>query len=157
MIKILVKAAILVCIILSIYFIVNPSACSNLINGRVVNSMDTVPVSQQHRTDQQGREHAPRRPSGPHPWNRYRCSSTGYIQRRNQGRYRGRQHPRRQFRPYRWPARSATTAAGIGKQQLARACFGVPSGTPPQEKTDVGLLTASYSASTGAPASTRCR
>ncbi len=40
MIKILVKAAILVCIILSIYFIVNPSACSNLINGRVVNSMD---------------------------------------------------------------------------------------------------------------------
>lgn len=51
MIKILVKAAILVCIILSIYFIVNPSACSNLINGRVVNSMDTVPVSQQHRTD----------------------------------------------------------------------------------------------------------
>ena len=51
MIKILVKAAILVCIILSIYFIVNPSACSNLINGRVVNSMDTVPVPQQHRTD----------------------------------------------------------------------------------------------------------
>lgn len=44
MIKILVKAAILVCIILSIYFIVNPSACSNLINGRVVNSMDTVPT-----------------------------------------------------------------------------------------------------------------
>ena len=42
MIKILFKAAILVCIILSIYFIVNPSACSNLINGRVVNSMDTV-------------------------------------------------------------------------------------------------------------------
>lgn len=51
MIKILVKAAILVCIILSIYFIVNPSACSNLINGRVVNSMDTVPVPQQHRSD----------------------------------------------------------------------------------------------------------
>ena len=40
MIKILLKALILVCIILSIYFIVNPSACSNLINGRVVNSMD---------------------------------------------------------------------------------------------------------------------
>jgi len=39
-IKILVKAFILVCIVLSIYFIVNPSACSNLINGRVVNSMD---------------------------------------------------------------------------------------------------------------------
>lgn len=28
----------MVCIILSIYFIVNPSACSNLINGRVVNT-----------------------------------------------------------------------------------------------------------------------
>ena len=38
MIRILVKAFILVCIILSIYFIVNPSACSNLINGRVVNT-----------------------------------------------------------------------------------------------------------------------
>lgn len=38
MIRILIKAFILVCIILSIYFIVNPSACSNLINGRVVNS-----------------------------------------------------------------------------------------------------------------------
>ena len=37
MIKILVKALLLVCIILSIYFIVNPSACSNLIAGRVVN------------------------------------------------------------------------------------------------------------------------
>ena len=38
MIRILIKALILVCIILSIYFIVNPSACSNLINGRVVNT-----------------------------------------------------------------------------------------------------------------------
>lgn len=38
MIRILIKAFILVCIILSIYFIVNPSACSNLINGRVVNT-----------------------------------------------------------------------------------------------------------------------
>ena len=37
MIKILIKALLLVCIILSIYFIVNPSACSNLIAGRVVN------------------------------------------------------------------------------------------------------------------------
>ena len=37
MIKILVKSLLLVCIILSIYFIVNPSACSNLIAGRVVN------------------------------------------------------------------------------------------------------------------------
>ena len=41
MIKILFKAFVLVCVILSVYFIVNPSACSNLINGRVVNSMDT--------------------------------------------------------------------------------------------------------------------
>lgn len=53
MIKILIKAAILVCIVLSIYFIVNPSACSNLINGRVVNSMDKVPTlapnESQHR------------------------------------------------------------------------------------------------------------
>ena len=37
MIKILIKALLLVFIILSIYFIVNPSACSNLIAGRVVN------------------------------------------------------------------------------------------------------------------------
>lgn len=37
MIKILVKSLLLVGIILSIYFIVNPSACSNLIAGRVVN------------------------------------------------------------------------------------------------------------------------
>ena len=44
MIKILIKAAILVCIILSIYFIVNPSACSNLMNGRVVNSMEELPT-----------------------------------------------------------------------------------------------------------------
>lgn len=51
MIKILLKALILVCIILSIYFIVNPSACSNLINGRVVNSMETVPVVQDRTHD----------------------------------------------------------------------------------------------------------
>ncbi len=44
MIKILVKAAILVCIILSIYFIVNPSACSNLMSGRVVNSTEELPT-----------------------------------------------------------------------------------------------------------------
>jgi len=43
-IKILIKAAILVCIILSIYFIVNPSACSNLISGRVVNSTEELPT-----------------------------------------------------------------------------------------------------------------
>ena len=51
MIKILLKALILVCIILSIYFIVNPSACSNLINGRVVNSMETVPSVQDRAHD----------------------------------------------------------------------------------------------------------
>ena len=38
MLKIFLKSAILVCIILSIYFIVNPSACSNLLAGRVVNT-----------------------------------------------------------------------------------------------------------------------
>lgn len=43
MLKILVKSAILVFIILSIYFIVNPSACSNLMLGRVTNSTDTEP------------------------------------------------------------------------------------------------------------------
>ncbi len=44
MIKILLKAFILICIILSIYFIVNPSACSNLMSGKVVNSMEKVPT-----------------------------------------------------------------------------------------------------------------
>lgn len=38
MLKIFLKSAVLVCIILSIYFIVNPSACSNLLAGRVVNT-----------------------------------------------------------------------------------------------------------------------
>lgn len=38
MLKIFLKSAILVFIILSIYFIVNPSACSNLLAGRVVNT-----------------------------------------------------------------------------------------------------------------------
>ncbi len=38
MLKIFLKAAVLVFIILSIYFIVNPSACSNLMAGRVVNA-----------------------------------------------------------------------------------------------------------------------
>ena len=40
MLKILLKAAILVFIILSIYFIVNPAACSNLMMGRVTNSTE---------------------------------------------------------------------------------------------------------------------
>ena len=44
MIKILLKALILVCIILSIYFIVNPAACSNLMSGKVVNSMEELPT-----------------------------------------------------------------------------------------------------------------
>lgn len=38
MLKIFGKAAVLVFIILSIYFIVNPSACSNMLAGRVVNT-----------------------------------------------------------------------------------------------------------------------
>jgi len=40
MLKILLKTAILVFIILSVYIIVNPSACTNLMNGRVVNSTE---------------------------------------------------------------------------------------------------------------------
>ncbi len=44
MIKILLKTLILVCIILSIYFIVNPSACSNLMSGKVVNSTEKLPT-----------------------------------------------------------------------------------------------------------------
>lgn len=44
MLKILVKAAILVFIILSIYFIVNPAACSNLMTGRVTNSTEKASV-----------------------------------------------------------------------------------------------------------------
>ena len=46
MLKILLKAAILVFIILSIYFIVNPAACSNLMMGRVTNSTETEPTLQ---------------------------------------------------------------------------------------------------------------
>lgn len=49
MLKILLKAAILVFIILSIYFIVNPAACSNLMLGRVTNSADTNPALQDER------------------------------------------------------------------------------------------------------------
>ena len=44
MLKIIIKSIILVCIILSIYFIVNPSACSNLINGRAVNVRQELPT-----------------------------------------------------------------------------------------------------------------
>lgn len=50
MLKILVKAVILVFIILSIYFIVNPAACSNLMLGRVTISTDKEPVIQ-HEAD----------------------------------------------------------------------------------------------------------
>ncbi len=49
MLKILLKAAILVFIILSVYFIVNPAACSNLMLGRVTNSTDTEPTLQEDR------------------------------------------------------------------------------------------------------------
>lgn len=48
MLKIIIKAAILVFIILSIYFIVNPSACSNLMLGRVTNSMEVAPTVEDH-------------------------------------------------------------------------------------------------------------
>lgn len=52
MIKIIIKALILICIILSIFFIVNPSACSNLMSGRVVNSVEKIstfiPKEQDH-------------------------------------------------------------------------------------------------------------
>lgn len=41
MLKILLKSVILVFIILSIYFIVNPAACSNLMMGRVTNPAET--------------------------------------------------------------------------------------------------------------------
>lgn len=44
MLKIIIKSVILVCIILSIYFIVNPAACSNFINGRAVNVRQDLPV-----------------------------------------------------------------------------------------------------------------
>lgn len=44
MLKIIIKTIILVLIILSIYFIINPSACSNLINGRVVNAREELPA-----------------------------------------------------------------------------------------------------------------
>lgn len=46
MFKILFKSVILVFIILSIYFIVNPAACSNLMMGRVTNSTDMEPTLQ---------------------------------------------------------------------------------------------------------------
>lgn len=46
MLKILFKSVILVFIILSIYFIVNPAACSNLMMGRVTNSTDMEPTLQ---------------------------------------------------------------------------------------------------------------
>lgn len=44
MIKMLLKTLILICIILSIYFIVNPSACSNLMNGKAVNAREELPT-----------------------------------------------------------------------------------------------------------------
>lgn len=44
MLKILLKSVILVFIILSVYFIVHPSACSNLMLGRVTNPNGKEPV-----------------------------------------------------------------------------------------------------------------
>ncbi len=46
MLKILIKAAILVFIILSIYFIVNPAACSNFIMGRVTRGPESQPATE---------------------------------------------------------------------------------------------------------------
>lgn len=46
MIKIFLKAAVLVLIILSIYFIVHPAACGNLLAGRITNPADTNPAVQ---------------------------------------------------------------------------------------------------------------
>lgn len=46
MIKILLKTAVLVFIILSVYFIVNPSACSNFMMGRVTYPEDAQPDAQ---------------------------------------------------------------------------------------------------------------
>ncbi len=51
MLKILVKAVILVFIILSVYFIVHPYACSNLMLGRVTNSMEEEPLVTQPAGD----------------------------------------------------------------------------------------------------------
>lgn len=43
MLKILVKSAVLIFIILSIYFIIHPAACSNLLLGRVTMTTDETP------------------------------------------------------------------------------------------------------------------
>lgn len=45
-IKIFLKAAVLVLIILSIYFIVHPAACGNFLAGRITNPADTNPAVQ---------------------------------------------------------------------------------------------------------------
>jgi len=63
-IKILVKALLLVCIILSIYFIVNPSACSNLIAGRVVNPTEEEAFDAENKT--QGELLVPQKDSALH-------------------------------------------------------------------------------------------
>lgn len=44
MVKIVLKTAVLIFVIFSIYFIVNPSACSNFLAGRVTNQTE-LPVS----------------------------------------------------------------------------------------------------------------
>lgn len=58
MLKILVKAAVLVFIILSIYFIVNPSACSNFLMGRVTNETENQ-ISQPAEADDHGEMFTP--------------------------------------------------------------------------------------------------
>ncbi len=56
MVKILLKAALLVFIILSIYFIVHPAACSNFLLGRVTNPYESTLPAQRPAGETQGRE-----------------------------------------------------------------------------------------------------
>lgn len=52
--KILLKAAVLLFIVFSIYFIVNPSACSNMMAGREVRSSGGQDVQMQNTGSEQG-------------------------------------------------------------------------------------------------------
>ncbi len=54
MAKILLKAAVLLFIVFSIYFIVNPSACSNMMAGREVRSSDGQNTQTQGTGSEQG-------------------------------------------------------------------------------------------------------
>lgn len=54
MIKILLKAAVLLFIVFSIYFIVNPSACSNMMSGQEVRSSSGQESQTQDMSTEQG-------------------------------------------------------------------------------------------------------